>query len=433
MTEGLAPLTFGNTPGLWAPMRFLVAAPVFGMLAAGLLFFSAGSGFPARWTPTLLASTHLWTLGFVTMTMLGALQQILPVLLGVMLPRREPFALILFVLLGAGSLTLAAAFARHSPTLFTAALAILPPTLILSAAGLALAIFPTTQARATARIIQAALAGLLATASLGGWLAAGHASDAIPLTRWLTPYHAAWGIVGWVLMLVIGVSRQVLPMFLTTPRYPRRASLAMAFLLVALLAAGTLAPWPWLDALALSLLYLTVLGFAIITHALLWRRRRRQRDVAHWFWHLGMLCLGLGATVAVAAWRGFRPGNADPALIAGVLLLVGFAGSVINGMLYKIAPFLVWLHIRLPAILGQTPPGVKLVSPNIHEAIPAPSQMVQFGFHLAAILLLVGANVFSALARPAAGALFIAQLLLLANLLRAVGVHKKFVGVTVAA
>ena len=33
-------------------------------------------------------------------------------------------------------------------------------------------------------------------------------------------------------------------------------------------------------------------------------------------------------------------------MLLGVLMIVGFAMSVINGMLYKIVPFLVWFHLQ---------------------------------------------------------------------------------------
>ncbi|HGG59861.1 MAG TPA: hypothetical protein ENK26_08100 [Gammaproteobacteria bacterium] len=161
------PLTFENTPGLWTPMRFFLAAPVFGMLAAGLLFFGHGALPLMRWAPATLAATHLWTLGFVTMTMLGALWQVLPVLLDVILPRRELFSAVIFGLLASGTPMLAAAFITQSSWLFVVALAVLTPTLLSIAVWLGLAGLRATQAIESARVIRLALAGLAVTAALG--------------------------------------------------------------------------------------------------------------------------------------------------------------------------------------------------------------------------------------------------------------------------
>jgi hypothetical protein len=55
--------------------------------------------------------------------------------------------------------------------------------------------------------------GLLLVAVLQGWIrVAEH-------TRWVDS-HAAWGLMGWVGLLVVGVAIQVLPMFYVTPAYP---------------------------------------------------------------------------------------------------------------------------------------------------------------------------------------------------------------------
>jgi len=84
--------------------------------------------------------------------------------------------------------------------------------------------------------------------------------------------------------------------------------------------------------------------FAVSTLSLQAQRRRRLPDVTLWCWRLGMLSL-LGA---VAAWLTARFFSASPALAlaAGVLYIVGFLQSVVTEMLYKILPFLVWLHTR---------------------------------------------------------------------------------------
>ena len=76
-------LSFENAPPFAAPLRFFLTAPLFS-LAAGLLLMAAGPDLLAsRWTPGLLAATHLITVGFMLQVMLGALIQILPVVAGV--------------------------------------------------------------------------------------------------------------------------------------------------------------------------------------------------------------------------------------------------------------------------------------------------------------------------------------------------------------
>jgi hypothetical protein len=92
--------------------------------------------------------------------------------------------------------------------------------LFLLAAGLAL-----TRARGaphTVRAMRLAVGSLLLTVSLGlaltgalnGWL------PIIQLNVWVDA-HLAWGLLGWVGLLLIGVAYQVVPMFHVTPSYPR--------------------------------------------------------------------------------------------------------------------------------------------------------------------------------------------------------------------
>jgi len=82
----IAALSIGQTPPLAVPMPYFLAAPLF-LTAAGVLLMLSPDMLGARWSPQALAATHLVTLGFLAMVMLGALQQVLPVLMGERLPR----------------------------------------------------------------------------------------------------------------------------------------------------------------------------------------------------------------------------------------------------------------------------------------------------------------------------------------------------------
>jgi hypothetical protein len=59
----------------------------------------------SRWTPGALAITHLITVGFMLMIMVGAMFQILPVVIGASLPRADLLASIVHVCLAAGTIS----------------------------------------------------------------------------------------------------------------------------------------------------------------------------------------------------------------------------------------------------------------------------------------------------------------------------------------
>ena len=193
--------------------------------------------------------------------------------------------------------------------------------------------------------------------------------------------------MGWVLIQVIGVAYQVVPMLQITPAYP--ASLTR-WLTWALLAGIALLNFPaslglW-SAWAGWLLAGTVaIVFAWVTLGLLCRRRRKLPDTTLDFWRLGMASLIL-LVPQPFLWP-FLPSAWQDALqtTAGIIFLLGFAVSVVSGMLYKIVPFLAWFHL-------QTQTGAKAGTiPNMKEFIADQGARWHLRLHALAVLCLLPA------------------------------------------
>jgi hypothetical protein len=420
-------LSLENAPGFWIPLRFFLTVPVFGVIAAVIVLLDGGQLFQSRWLPDSLAVAHIFALGYIAMAMLGALFQMLPVIMGAAFPQAERAAVLVHLLVSLGTLCLAFAFLVQVPALFAAAIALLVPVLLLFGIGALVAIFKAGKANTTARAVQLAALGLIVTVVIGGYLASGHAFEVVPLNRGLTNYHVTWGVIGWILVLAIGVSEQVIPMFLTTPPYPGLFNKRLVYLLMFFLCTGSLLPLQGLQQAAVVLVSCLMLVYAAVTVYLLGKRRRKRFDITAWFWRVGMICLMLGAGTSVYGYFGGVLGGADISILSGLFLLPGFAVSIINGMLYKIVPFLVWLNLRMPVIMGKLKPGTKFYTPNIHEVIDMRSMKLQFMFHVTGLLLLV-ASVFSEgfLIYVAATAILASNLLLLVNLFHAVRLYLKY-------
>ncbi len=75
-------LQIKQSPPISVPFRFFLTAPIFLLLAAGVLLWRGPEVMQYRLSPAALAVTHLFTLGFMSMAMLGALLQLLPVVAG---------------------------------------------------------------------------------------------------------------------------------------------------------------------------------------------------------------------------------------------------------------------------------------------------------------------------------------------------------------
>jgi hypothetical protein len=428
-----ANLSLEQAPPISVPFRFFLTAPLFGILAALLLLYYGPEALTSRWAPVTLALTHLITLGFLGMIMCGAMMQMLPVLAGSPVPAVAPVSTAVHLLLTAGTLALASGFLFSSTLLLHLALCALGIGFLVFIIAVAIALKRIQVASSTITGMRLALASLAITVILGltiGSILAGILS--LPLLLPLTDIHLGWGLLGWVGLLMVGVSYQVVPMFQLTPEYPGWLSRFLAWALFAALSIwallylagghGHLHPMvPDLWVLAPMAGYAL---FAGATLSLQWRRRRRVSDITLLFWRTGMIAI-FGC---LAVWlAGFIPGIREqlafPMLMGGVLL-VGAAISVTNGMLYKIVPFLAWFHLQNRQLALGLVGQVKI--PNMKELLPDPPTRRQFLAHLATLALTLPAifwpNLF---ARPAGLALGISCAMLWYNLFQATRCYRQ--------
>ncbi|HEY4732427.1 MAG TPA: hypothetical protein VIH66_04195, partial [Gammaproteobacteria bacterium] len=233
------------------------------------------------------------------------------------------------------------------------------------------------------------------TVVLGMRVAAGHVWSLQPLLpRLWTDIHMAWGLLGWVTILVISVAFEVVPMFLITPVYPHWVRRWLTRLIAGLLVLWSVAyavpflPDPSmqirLSNLLAGLLGLGLVLFAGMTLYLQHKRRRHLSDVSLQFWRTGLLCLFACVCVWLAM-QSFTALKDAPGLrvLLGALFIAGFTVSVINGMLYKTVPFLIWLHLQAQ----NSSPRIRL--PNMKDIIPDRHARRQLRLHIAAVLLLV--------------------------------------------
>jgi len=365
----IASLSPDQAPPIGVPLRFFAVAPVFLVLASLLLTMGDGNPFANTHTPALLAATHCITLGFMAMIMLGAIQQVVPVLIGSQIPASRLVAWLTMLPLIAGALLLTSGFVLGRPALLDLSWVLL---------GLAFLVFISASlfslARATAKnptrtAILLSILSLAGAVALGMLLARGYSVGlAIPYDR-LAAAHISLALGGGVMLLIIGVSYQVVPMFQLTPNYPKwlTASLAPAIFAALLLSLMPLlfdpAPY-WAGSLTEIIFWLLTSCFAVVTLKLQSQRRRRVPDATLSFFRLGMFALLAAALFSLASL--LSPAYGDHLRTLSVLtFLLGFSMSVIQGMLYKIIPFLVWFHL-----FRGGASAVKAGIPNMKEIIP---------------------------------------------------------------
>lgn len=417
-------VSFDQAPPLGAPLRFFLTAPIFSALAGLLMLVQGPALWASRWVPGVLAVTHLMTVGFMLQVMLGALQQLLPIVVGAPIARPLGVARVVHASITAGLVLLVGGFLWGRPWAFAAAAALL---------GLGVGVFVLASARAlhrapsaslTATGMRLALVGLVLTVGLGLVMALGLAgleSLSVPLTR-LVNIHLGWGFVGWGCALLGAVALVVVPMFQMTPDYPRWFGRWFAACALALVGGWTLAEWMQWPVLAdvLSVAVATAaVCLALVTFSLQRQSRKGSADAIGQLWYVAM-----ASTLAAATFWAmgrmmpqWRPWEQWP-LMVGTLALFGGFLSVMTGMLYKIVPFLVWMHL-------QNLSAGRMLPPNIKKVLPQRNIDLQTRAHWASLVLLVGAVCWpKGLAYPAGAALLLSQAWLARNLWSVLPVYR---------
>jgi hypothetical protein len=355
--------------------------------------------------------------------MSGALFQFIPVAVGGNVWRPRLVANVVHPLLLAAVLLLAAGLLFSDPAYLSVAV----PLFLLGAGVLvvavALALWRTPAASMTLWAMRMAIGGLAVTVLLGTLLAEALARGLdLPLID-LTNVHLAWALGGWALMLLAGVSYHVVPMFQLTRPYPAWFTRGFGPLLLLLVCAWSsrlvLEDDLWTAVIAMPLL-LVFSAYAVVTLWLQYTRRRKVDDATSLYFRVAMASM-LGFALSGAAVFLHPPFGDDPRAIVwlGVLVFVGVFVSAITGMMYKIAPFLNWLHLqRLGAPISAVP--------NMKKMIPADDMTGQLRLHVLALALLLAAVWLPSLARLAGVAFACSCAWLGWNLIGAVMRYRRF-------
>lgn len=409
-------LSYEAAPAFSTPLRFFVTAPAFG-IAAGLLLIVAPELLESRWTPGALAITHLIAVGVMLCVMFGALFQVLPVVAGAALPWSGPVATVTHVGLAGGAASLAWGLGTGSPDFLVAAVALLGTAFAVFLSAAAYGLWRTPVAQATPRDLRLSLIGFGIAAMLGMLLAMilGRGLP-LPLAT-IVKLHVGWAWLGGSGLLLAATSWVVVPMFQITPNYPAPMTRNWAIACCVVLALWSAAVYAGLSGAEFALV--TILAalaavYAVTTLRLQRRSRRSTPDSTTRAFQLGMTSLIAGLACLLVAHRADH--DAWPVL-SGILILHGGFLSAIIGMLYKIVPFLAWLH------LSQE--GLK--APNMKKLQPDPPVRRHLLAHAVALLaLLAAATTGSTMLARLAGLLVVIEFgLLLANLVAVIGAYRR--------
>ena len=406
------------------PYRFFLVAPWFGVVAGLLVAGVEPAALYSRWTATSLALTHLLVLGFMLQSMVGALFQFVPVAVGGNVWRPRVSAAIVQPLFIIAAICLIAGFLGAYKWFFHIAVTLFITGILFFACVVGWALVRTPASGNTVISLRMAIASLVITGILGSVLVIGLSSEVQwPLIE-ITRVHAAWGLGGWALLLLTGVSYYVVPMFQLTPPYPdwfgrwfMGALFVLLFVWSGQLIYAREEVLPWLEVFG----WILISSYAVMTLNLQQRRRRKVFDATLWFFRGAMVFLLITAISSLIFMFVPELGAHPRASVwLGIAVLPGVFVSAINGMVYKIVPFINWLHLQKYSSATIRPPTMK-------DMISEKAMTGQLILHFLSLLLLFGMFLLPLLKIPAGIAFASSCAWLGWNLFSALKVYRNFI------
>ena len=351
-------MTGGRSVPLLVPLLFLLTGAVAAALFSGALPWIAPEALLSPGFPHVLALVHTATLGWLTMTIMGASLQLVPVIVVAPL-RATRFLYWHYPIYAGGALLLISGFWQMVPWLLVMGGALIVLAVIHHVIILAFTLAHATKRPLTARFLIASLCYLCIVVSLGltaalnfqfGFL--GPNFDQVLLA------HITLGVVGWLSTTLIGVSYTLVRMFALAHEHTDRLGNIIFVLLnagIILLALGLLLSWRPVILCGGGILIAAAWMFACDYWRMLRVRRRKLLDTTQYHGIAAVVYFALSIPVGVAA---ALFGWLQPGILAALALaaLVGWLGQSTTGYLYKIVPFLIWHHRYGPLVGRQKVP-----------------------------------------------------------------------------
>jgi cbb3-type cytochrome oxidase subunit 1 len=388
-----------HAPSILLPLRFMLT----GLLALGasviLLLLHPEMLAAYHYNQYVIAVTHLLVLGWICTIVMGAMYQLVPVALETKLysERLARWQFLLHLVGFSGMVWMFWTWNMKQVGHFGSVL-VLGAILFAYNIGRTLLRVPrwnciaTSVASALGWLLVAVLAGLIiaagkssfessAAANAGG-VVAGFVHGVQSLGKMATRFdaisamhaHAHLGMLGVFIMLIVGLSYKLVPMFtLSEVKHPRRPAASIVLLNAGLLASfvAILTRSRFKPVCALLVLCALAL-YGLELNAILRARKRRKLDWGVKYFLTAITLLGLLSLLGlVLSWPTLPltvfTGQLEN--LYGFLAIAGVISFGIIGMLYKILPFLVWYQSYSRRIgLQKVPSLSELYSASLQAA-----------------------------------------------------------------
>ncbi len=347
-------LSFLYLPPFSIVARFMVTGSLMGILVALYSLYMVYTSF--SYLPPLV---HLFTVGFMSSFMIGALFQMLPVVAGAVIENPLPKATISHITLTLSALIFPIALTFRDSYFSILAVSLLAFSLLFPSLIFIRSLFNVESHTPTVRGMKVSVAIFPIGVIVGIVLYVSITKGLIDPSL-LVKFHLGLMIFGWTLNLIASVAFQVIEMFFVTPPYPKPFAKTFPLAVVLFTAIAVLMPDQWIFKIPLSV---AMILFALLTTTRLMKRKRKIPDPLVSFWYVAMAFLSLSAIVYPFATL-YSPEFWRFLLIYGI-----FVQSTIFAMAYRIIPFLVFMHLSQKGIPN---------TPTMHQVISPKSMWISF-------------------------------------------------------
>jgi len=346
---------------------FILGTVFYALSIIGLLTLNSSiSWLDLRW----IGFVHTYLIGFVMLTVIGALAQLLPVVL----ERGHcciGFYPIIFMFTSIGTFFLWLGFWAFPSILSHAGLIVVLGFSIFTVELLLTGKKELTRSLSTKTMGYAVL--FLTLGSAVGWIMTLGLSGSIVFNPiLLIDLHISTLLAGTVMLTIIGITHILLPMFGLAHGFnetPAKWSIRLIILGILIIVIDKIVPMAGMQTTGVGAIILAI--FAHIVQVVLIARKKARKELDVWFRSLivGYISLVLSMIALMAALSGEERGW----ILFGWLFGVGFLGFLIIGHLYKIIPFLVWFEKFSPLVGKQK-------VPMLHQMVPKKSANFQWGY-----------------------------------------------------
>jgi uncharacterized membrane protein (Fun14 family) len=359
-----------------------------------LLIFSSPAFLQHYFHPHTLAITHLMALGWGTMMILGASHQLVPVLIEGKL-YSNTLAYLSFAFSAVGIPLLAIGFYTFDfswPAQYGAIL--INTALLFYLANIGISMAKSKNENVHAVFVFTGTLWLIITTIVGLLLVYNFTYPILSRDSLAyLPVHAHLGIVGWFLLLVIGVGSRLIPLFLIS-KYDNRKILwwiygLINFALVSFIVLFLFVRISILNLIPIVAVAVAIFLFGYYCYNAYHQRLRKKVDnqVKISLLSVAMMVLPLLLLLTVILLLLFSTENFHLILVYGFCIFFGWITAIIFGMTFKTLPFIVWNKVyHNKAGLGKTPNPKELFNDKVF-LIMAVSYLAGFVLFITGVLL----------------------------------------------